>query len=118
MASLEKSDVMLKPIGLQETDHALAMLTRKDRFLIVDLAEFKTLSGGGRGTILMGLDSGDRIEQWCAVSQAGVCLSGVYRNKQTDVVLDAAQIEEYQGKRARKGRALAVKVKQPLLRRM
>tara|TARA_R110000851_G_scaffold333485_2_gene513785 strand:+ start:8705 stop:11008 length:2304 start_codon:yes stop_codon:yes gene_type:complete len=116
--TLEKSDVMLKPIGLQETDHALAMLTRKDRFLIVDLAEFKTLSGGGRGTILMGLDSGDRIEQWCAVSQAGVCLSGVYRNKQTDVVLDAAQIEEYQGKRARKGRALAVKVKQPLLRRM
>lgn len=115
--TLEKSDVMLKPFGLLDTDLALAMLTRKGRFLIVDLSEFKTLSGGGRGTILMGLDPGDRIEQWSAVSPAGVCLSGVYRNKHTDVVLDAAQMEVYTGKRARKGRALAVKVKQPQLRR-
>ncbi|MBC7204472.1 MAG: DNA topoisomerase IV subunit A, partial [Pusillimonas sp.] len=115
--TLEKGDVMLKPIGLQETDHALAMLTRKGRFLVVGLSEFKTLSGGGRGTILMGLDTGDHIEQWCAAGPAGVCLSGVYRNKQTDVVLDAAEMESYKGKRARKGRALAIKVKQPQLRR-
>ena len=65
----------------------------------------------------MGLDSGDRLEQWSAVGPAGVCLSGVYRNKQTDVVLDAAEMEAYTGKRARKGRSLAVKVKQPQLRR-
>ncbi|MAK54874.1 MAG: DNA topoisomerase IV subunit A [Pusillimonas sp.] len=115
--TLEKGDAMLKPIGLQETDYSLAMLTRKGRFLVVDLTEFKTLSGGGRGTILMGLDAGDRIDQWCAAGPAGVCFSGVYRNKQTDVVLYADELDADQGKRARKGRTLAVKVKQPILRR-
>jgi len=115
--NLEEGDALLKPLALRQDDVQLAMLTAKGRFLVVELSELKTLSGGGRGTILMGLDAGDGIAQWLAAGQAGLVASGVYRNKQTDQPLGPAELAEYLGKRARKGKALAVKVKQPALRR-
>lgn len=114
--TLEDKDVMLKPLAIASGSSHLAMLTRKGRFLVVGLEEFKTLSGGGRGTILMGLDEGDTLSQWAAIGPAGVCVSGVYRNKQTDIVLDIPALAEYVGKRARKGKMLDAKVKQPLIR--
>src|SRR5690606_4103469 len=64
--NLEKDDTLLKPLVLAGDDRQLAMLTGKGRFLVVELAELKTLSGGGRGTVLMGLDAGDGIAQWVA----------------------------------------------------
>ncbi|UYO92380.1 DNA topoisomerase IV subunit A [Pollutimonas sp. M17] len=113
--TLDKGDVLKKPIPLRDTDIQLAMLARKGKFLVIDLAELKTLSGGGRGTILMALDPGDTLEQWVAAGPAGVVASGVYRNKETSQVLDGDALAEYAGKRARKGKVLSVKVKQPTL---
>jgi len=115
--NLEKDDTLLKPLVLAGDDRQLAMLTGKGRFLVVELAELKTLSGGGRGTVLMGLDAGDGIAQWVAAGPAGIVAEGVYRNKQTEQLLDAGELAPYVGKRARKGRALSLKVKQPVLRR-
>lgn len=113
--SLDKGDVLLKPLLLRGGDQALAMLSKKDKFLVVALDELKSLVGGGRGTILMGLDADDRLEQWAAVSAAGVALRGIYRAKDTTLVLDREALADYVGRRARKGRLLAVKVKQPSL---
>ncbi|WP_439650417.1 DNA topoisomerase IV subunit A [Pollutimonas nitritireducens] len=113
--TLEKDGVLLKPIGLRATDHYIAMLSKKGRFLVVDLAELKSLSGGGRGTILMGLDAGDVLAQCVPGGAAGISVSGIYRNKETVQELDTAALEDYVGKRARKGKALSVKVKQPVL---
>src|SRR5690606_4171446 len=62
--SLEQGDVLMKPLRIRATDQYLAMLARKGRFLLVELSEIKKLSGGGRGTILMGLDDGDALDQW------------------------------------------------------
>lgn len=113
--TLEKDGVLLKPMRLRATDHYIAMLSKKGRFLVVDLAELKSLSGGGRGTILMGLDAGDVLAQWVPGGAAGISVSGIYRNKETVQELDTAALEDYVGKRARKGKALSVKVKQPVL---
>jgi topoisomerase-4 subunit A len=113
--TLDKGDVLQKPILLRDTDRQLAMLAKKGKFLVIDLSELKTLSGGGRGTILMALDAGDVLEQWVAVGPAGIVASGIYRNKETSQVLDEEALAEYVGKRARKGKVLSVKVKQPTL---
>src|SRR5690606_25324274 len=96
-------------------DHHLAMLSKKGRFLVVELAELKRLSGGGRGTILMGLDAGDVLAQWVPVGPNGILAAGVYRNRETVESLGLDVLAEYVGKRARKGKILAVKAKQAQL---
>ncbi|WP_407932640.1 DNA topoisomerase IV subunit A [Castellaniella denitrificans] len=113
--TLEKGDTLLKPLLLRDDDTAVALLSRKGKFLVVALDELKTLSSGGRGTILMGLDEGDRIEQWAGVGAAGVVLRGVYRARDTELVLTPEELALYAGRRARKGRLLDVKIKQPSL---
>ncbi|MBV6271577.1 DNA topoisomerase IV subunit A [Alcaligenaceae bacterium CGII-47] len=113
--SLDKGDVLLKPLLLREGDHALALLSKKNKFLVVALNELKSLAGGGRGTILMGLDADDHLEQWAAVGPSGVAFRGVYRARDTTLVLDHEALDEYVGRRARKGKLLVVKVKQPSL---
>lgn len=113
--SLEQGDALMKPLRLRPTDQYLAMLARKGRFLVVELSEIKKLSGGGRGTILMGLDDGDTLAQWVSVGPEGLTATGVYRNKSTALNLGLEELAEYIGKRARKGKVLSVKVKQPVL---
>lgn len=113
--SLDKGDVMLKPMVLRADDQYLALYSAKARFLVVALAELKTLAGGGRGTILMGLDAGDVLAQWVAVGPQGIQASGIYRNKETVQPLSLDDLADYIGRRARKGKALSVKIKQPEL---
>ncbi len=115
--NLEKGDVMLKPLPLHNTDTHLAMMAKKGRFLVVELVELKALSGGGRGTILIGLDAGDSLDQWVAAGPQGLQVHGVYRNKQSVVELDMQALADYIGKRARKGKLLDVKVKGATLHR-
>lgn len=115
--SVEKGDALLKPLALQADDAHLAMVSKRGRMLIVDLAELKVLSGGGRGTILMGLDAPDVLARWVAFGPAGLVASGVYRNRATEMVLGLVELADYVGKRARKGRAVALKIKQPAFRR-
>ncbi|MFT0547988.1 DNA topoisomerase IV subunit A [Allopusillimonas ginsengisoli] len=109
--TIESGDGLLKPLALRGSDTHLAMLTKKGRFLVVPLQELKTLSGGGRGTILMGLDEGDSLDQWVAAGEQGLQVAGEYRKKDTTLSLAGDELAEYAGKRARKGKLLAVKVK-------
>ncbi|WP_368655713.1 DNA topoisomerase IV subunit A [Castellaniella ginsengisoli] len=113
--TVDKGDTLLKPLPLRPEDTAVALLSRKGKFLVVALDELKTLASGGRGTILMGLDEGDRIEQWAGVGAAGVVLRGVYRARDTELILTPDELAQYAGRRARKGRLLDVKIKQPSL---
>ncbi|MGB6103737.1 MAG: DNA topoisomerase IV subunit A [Pusillimonas sp.] len=113
--TLEQGDALIKPLLLRDTDQYLAMLARKGRFLVVALSELKRLSGGGRGTILMGLEAGDILAQWVPVGPAGMLVSGVYRNREIVETLSLDDLNEYIGKRARKGKNLSAKAKQPRL---
>ncbi|MFA5662459.1 DNA topoisomerase IV subunit A [Castellaniella sp.] len=108
-------ETLLRPLELHEGDHAVALLSGKGRLLVVALAELKSLPAGGRGTILMGLDPGDTIAQWAPVNDRGLVLRGVYRARQTELVLTPAELAAYAGRRARKGKWLDVKIKLPSL---
>ena len=52
--------------------------------------------------------------EW-AIADGRFTARGVYRNKETDLTLDSSALSEYVGKRARKGKVLAIKVKHPTL---
>ena len=57
--------------------------------------------GGGRGTILMGLDTADKLDQAVPIGAAGRA-AGVYRNKHTEDILAGSALTPYVGKRARR----------------
>ena len=63
--TLEAGDELLRPVPLFEGATQLALLSQKGKFLVFGLDELKSLSGGGRGTILMGLDGADKLDQTC-----------------------------------------------------
>ena len=113
--TLEAGDALLRPVPLFDGARQLALLSAKGKFLVFGLDEVKSLSAGGRGTILIGLDAADKLAQTVPVGPGGLRASGIYRNKLTEDVLAGAALEPYVGKRARKGRALDVRPKQPVL---
>lgn len=108
---------LLKPIFVEKEDRYLALLSAKGKFLIISLTEVKKLVGGGLGTILMGLDDDDKLEQMVPFGETGLAVSGIYRRKDTVDVLSLDQLEQYIAKRARKGRTLDVRVKDFVLGR-
>ncbi|WBX90049.1 DNA topoisomerase IV subunit A [Achromobacter mucicolens] len=113
--TLETGDELLRPVPLFAGAQQLALLSQKGKFLVFGLDEVKSLAGGGRGTILMGLDGADKLDQTVPIGTLGLRATGIYRNKMTEDILAGADLAVYVGKRARKGRALDVRPKQPLL---
>jgi len=79
---------------------------------VFGMDEMKTLSGGGRGVILMALDDKETLVQALAIDPAGVVLIGTGRGgKAQDDTLSYAGLAPHIGKRARKGRAPESKLK-------
>ena len=113
--TLEEGDEMLRPVPLFDGATQLALLSAKGKFLVFGLDECKSLSGGGRGTILMGLDASDKLDQTVPIGARGLRATGIYRNKLTEDILVGDALAPYVGKRARKGRQLDVRPKQPVL---
>ena len=113
--SLDAGDRPLRPVPLFDGAESLALLSAKGRFLVFGLAEVKTLSAGGRGTTLMDVDAKDSLAQVVPVGPGGLRVSGIYRNKPYEDILAGEALAAYVGKRARKGRLLDVKAKQPVL---
>ena len=80
--------------------------------LVFGLDEIKTLSGGGRGVILMELEKNEKLQVALPISQKGVVVSGTGRGgKAQEVSLSASALGPHIGKRARKGKALESKIK-------
>lgn len=102
---------LLKPIFVEKDDRYLALLSKNGRFLIIALSDIRKLAGGGLGTILIGLDDNDKLSQAVPFGESGLAVTGTYRRKETTDILDLNELEVYIGKRARKGRALDVRVK-------
>lgn len=113
--SLEEGDVLLRPVPVFEGADRLALLSAKGKFLLVELAEIKVMTGGGKGTTLMGLDGNDTLSQVVPVGPKGLRVVGIYRNKEVEDILGNKELIIYMGKRARKGRQLDVRPKSPLL---
>jgi topoisomerase-4 subunit A len=105
--ALDEVDEPLAPRTVEANDSAIACLSEKGRLLVFGMDEIKHLSGGGRGVILMELDSKERLVAAQPISQKGVVLAGMGRGaKAQELLLSASGLTPYIGKRARKGKAL------------
>ncbi|ETD73007.1 DNA topoisomerase IV subunit A [Pelistega indica] len=113
--NLEDKAKILRPVLLPDNTQYIGMLTKTNRFLMIDVNEVKALSGGGRGTILMTFDAKDTFAQILAVTEQGIMATGVYRNKDVEDLIALGDLQEFVGKRARKGKALNLRIKQATL---
>ena len=115
--TVEEGKKLLKPLALRPDDQYVGLLSEQGRFLVVDIKELKVLSKGGRGTVLIKLNEGDTLSQWVAFGEAGLAVSGVNRKRPSTSVMDLDMLANYLGKRAGKGKALSLKLNDPVLHR-
>ena len=113
--TLETGDTLLRPARLIPGATHVALFSAKGKLLVIALDEVKTLSGGGRGTILMIIDESDALSQCVPISSQGLRATGLYRNKQVEDLLQGASLASYVSKRARKGKLLDARPKNPVL---
>ncbi|MFA5521618.1 MAG: DNA topoisomerase IV subunit A [Castellaniella sp.] len=113
--TVEADDVLLHPLQVGESDSHLVLFSRQGRMLVVALQELRVLAAGGRGTRLMALDAGDVLSQWVCIGPAGLRVDGIYRRRPTTDVLDLDALAPWTGPRARKGRMLNSRIRDPQL---
>lgn len=110
--TLDDGDVPLPPSVVGPEANAVAALSANARVLVFGLDEMKVLTNGGRGVIVMELEDKETLVSAKPISQKGVIVSGIGRGaKPQDVRLSASALAEHIGKRARKGKALATRIK-------
>ena len=110
--TLDEGDVPLPPAVVTEGASAVAVLSANARVLVFGMDEMKVLTNGGRGVILMELDDKETLIAAKPISQKGVIVSGIGRGgKAQEERLSASALAVHFGKRARKGKALATKIK-------
>jgi topoisomerase-4 subunit A len=113
--TLEEKDALLRPVPIFTDSIYVALFSSRSRLLVIALEEVKNMTGGGRGTILMGLDAPDVLAQTIPLSAKGMRVTGTYRNKQVEDILSGSAMHPYLSKRARKGKLLDVRSKGPVL---
>ncbi|RDU96534.1 DNA topoisomerase IV subunit A [Trinickia dinghuensis] len=107
----------LAPMPVLPQANRVACLSSTGRLAVFGLDEMKSLAGGGRGIILMGLDDGEKLVQALAIAPAGVVLIGTGRGgKPQEERLAGAALTPHVGKRARRGRAPDTRLKISALR--
>jgi topoisomerase-4 subunit A len=110
--NLDDDEQPLPPKVITPAMSALACLSEQGRVLVFGLDEMKTLSSGGRGTILMELEENEKLLVVQPITQKGVLVSGVGRGgKAQEVSLVNSGLANHFGKRARKGKAMESKLK-------
>ncbi|SAL12575.1 DNA topoisomerase IV subunit A [Caballeronia sordidicola] len=115
--TIDEGALPLIPMPVLPGATHVACLTSNGRLLVFGTDEMKTLSGGGRGVILVALEPKETLRQALTIDKRGLVLTGAGRGgKVRDEKLTGAALEAYVGKRARKGRAPDVTIKVTELR--
>jgi topoisomerase-4 subunit A len=112
--TVDEGAVPLRPALVDPArDDRIACLSEKGRLLVFAAAEIKAQPGGGRGVILMGLDAGEALVAAVPCGADGVRVEGTAprSGKPAEVELFGAALQPHAGHRARKGHALAAKLK-------
>ena len=104
--TIDEGATPLAPMPVVPDATHIACLSSGGRLLVFGMDEMKTLSGGGRGVILMALDAKETLRQALAIDASGVLMIGTGRGgKPREEKLAGGALEPHLGKRARKGRA-------------
>ena len=107
----EKNEPVRPSLILPGMERA-AVMGSGQRLLVFKLGEVNALAGGGRGVILQELDLKEKLLAATAIGAAGLVVEGAGRGgKEFNIALDARALKPYEGKRARKGRMFAGKIK-------
>jgi topoisomerase-4 subunit A len=110
--TLDDGALPLPPRVVFENAGAVACLSEKGRVLVFGIDEMKTLTNGGRGVTLMELEPKESLLAAQPITQKGVNVVGTWAgDKPRTVELFASGLEPHFGKRARKGKPLAAKLK-------
>ncbi|MBA5688177.1 DNA topoisomerase IV subunit A [Rugamonas apoptosis] len=110
--TLDEGDLPLPPAVVPGTANAVAVVSEGARLLVFGLDEMKTLANGGRGVILMELDAKETLVAARPISQKGVLINGIGRGaKPQELRIVGETLLAHIGKRARKGKPLASKIK-------
>ena len=110
--TLDEGDTPTAPKVVAANASAIACVSEKARLLVFSIEEVKSLSGGGRGVILMELEKNETLVGAQPISQKGVIITGMGRGaKPQELSLSASVLAPYIGKRSRKGKALESKIK-------
>ncbi len=123
--TLEAGDTLQRPLPLRAGPDGtptgrLALLSAHGRLLLYPAAEVKTLSRGGRGVTLMGLDDGEALRDVALLDgeREPLLIHGSGRGgAQRSTTLSAAQQAAYLGKRAKRGRKLEITLRSERLER-
>ncbi|AJW44842.1 MULTISPECIES: DNA topoisomerase IV subunit A [Ralstonia] len=115
--TLDEGDQPNKPAPVPADAYGVACLSANGRLLLFPIAELKTLSSGGRGVILMELEKNETLAQALAFGPAGFVLTGAgpRGGKVSETTMTTRAQEPYAGKRARKGKVLEPKLRDPKL---
>jgi topoisomerase-4 subunit A len=110
--TLDDGALPLAPRVVLDSAGAVASLSEKGRVLVFGMDEMKTLTNGGRGVTLMELEPKEALLAAQPISQKGVNVIGTWAgDKPRTVELFASSLEPHFGKRARKGKPLAARLK-------
>ncbi|SFN48752.1 topoisomerase-4 subunit A [Formivibrio citricus] len=113
--TLETGETLLKVTSYVPRETSLvACLAKSGKLHLFPLAEFKQLTGGGKGVITMALDDKDALSAITISDGEVLKLSGTGRGgKAVELTLDANDMAPYIGKRARKGKPINAGLKFP-----
>jgi len=114
--TVEDGALPLMPTPVLPGAMQIACLASDGRLLVFAMDEIKTMTGGGRGVTLIGLDDGQTLLQSVAITESGVVLCGERSGKAAEVVLTRHALEPHIGKRGRRGRASSSRLKVATLR--
>jgi topoisomerase-4 subunit A len=114
--TLEAGDEPLRPAVFSPQLNSVLCVSENGRALVFGIADAKVLRNGGRGVILMGLDTKESLEQAIVFGDAGVLIEGSGRGgKAIRREFSARELSGYVGARARKGRLIEPRIKQASL---
>ena len=103
--SLDAGARLLQPVLFDPAEgQQLAALSSTGRLLIFPLDQMKSLSGGGKGVIIMGLDDGEALTATCVFRHALTLLASTRGGKAVELTVGPKDWEAWAGKRARKGK--------------
>lgn len=101
-----ENDQPLPLVPILANTQKIACLSEKGCFLLFGIDELK-LQSGGRGVILMALEKQDALSQVMTVNAAGLAIQGLGRSgKSMQEIWPSRELNDYMGKRARKGKRL------------
>ena len=117
--SLDADDALLPPVLIAADASHVACLggsEGKERLLVFALSDVKVLTAGGKGVILLELDKGETLYCALAIGSAGLVVQRDFRSKTISDAFSLRSLHNYEGRRARKGRALDLSGKNLMIR--